>query len=128
LPIDHGLNGFSGETGNPTRLALPAPRIETASYDPATKLTTIRGTFDAPDPDTSWTLTFYGNSIGLWPETTLPTAVFHGRTFSMAVPFLSGAIRATAGSTQLSDWSTSEYSQPVEVRAASGGAKIRSPF
>lgn len=128
LPIDHGLNGFSGETGDPSRFALPAPRIEVASYDPATKLTTIRGTFDAPDPDASWTLTFYGSSIGLWPEFDLPTAVFRGKTFSMAVPFLSGVIRATAGSTQPSDWSTSEYSQPIEVRSTSSGRRSRSPL
>ncbi len=117
LPIDHGLNGFSGEIDDPSRLALPAPRIEVASYDPATKITTIQGTFDAPDPDASWTLTFYGNSIADWPETDLPTAVFHGRTFTMAVPFVSGPLRATVSSTQPSDWSTSEFSQPIEVRS-----------
>jgi hypothetical protein len=123
LPIDHGLNGFSGEIDDPSRFALPAPRIELASYDPATKLTTIQGTFDAPDSDASWKLTFYGYSMGLWPETELPTVVFRGRTFTMAVPFLSGVIRATVGSAQPSDWSTSEYSQPIEVRSTSRGRK-----
>ena len=116
LPIDHGLNGFSGESDDPSHLALPAPRIEVASFDPATKLTTIQGTFDAPDPDASWELTVYGSNIGLWPEFDLPTAVFRGRTFSVALPFLSGPIRATVGSARISDWSTSEYSQPIEVR------------
>jgi len=127
LPIDHGLNGFSGETDDPSHLALPAPRIEVATFDPATKLTTIQGTFDAPDPDASWELTVYGSSIGLWPEFDLPTAVFRGRTFSVALPFLSGPIRATVGSARISDWSTSEYSQPIEVRTGSG-TKIRAPF
>ncbi len=128
LPIDHGLNGFSGEIGDPTRFALPAPRIEVASYDPATKLTTIQGTFDAPDPDASWELTVYGSSIGDWPESDLPRSVFRGRTFTMAVPFLSGPVRATVGSANFSDWSTSEYSQPVEVRSTGSGTRVRSPF
>jgi hypothetical protein len=123
LPIDHGLNGFSGEIDDPSRFALPAPRIDVATYDPTTKLTTIQGTFDAPDPDASWELTVYGSSIGDWPESDLPRYVFRGRTFSVAVPFLSGPVRATVGSANFSDWSTSEYSQPVEVRSAG-----RSPF
>jgi hypothetical protein len=128
LPIDHGLNGFSGEIDDPSRLALPAPRIEVASYDPGTKLTTIQGTFDAPDSDASWELTVYGSNIGDWPETHLPTAVFRGRTFSVALPFLAGPIRATVGSADFSDWSTSEYSQPIEVRSTGSGTRIRSPF
>ncbi len=115
LPIDHGLNGFSGEIGDPSHFALPAPRIEIASYDATARTTTIRGTFDAPDQNASWKLTLYSPSIGLWPEISLPELVFRGRTFTMTVQGRYDVVRTTVGSAQPSDWSTSEYSQPMEV-------------
>jgi hypothetical protein len=125
LPIDHGLNGFSGEIADPSRFALPAPRIDLASYDAATNTTTIRGTFDAPDQDASWKLTLYGSRIGLWPEVSLPELVFRGRTFTMKVQGRSDVVRATVGSAQPGAWSTSEYSQPIEVRPADTWARTR---
>lgn len=124
LPIDHGLNGFSGEAGDPSRLALPAPRIELATYDAATNITTIRGTFDAPDPDARWTLTVFGSSMGLWPDFDLPSVVFRGKTFTMTMGGHPDVLRATVGAAYLGDWSTSEYSLPVEVRTAGSGIQI----
>ncbi len=116
LPIDHGLDGFSGDVLDPSGHALPAPRLDLATYDAATNTTTIRGTFDAPDPDLSWKLTVYGNSIGIWPEASLPDLVFNGRTFTMTLQGHRDLIRATVSSAQPSDWSTSEFSEPAMVR------------
>jgi hypothetical protein len=127
LPIDHGLDGFSGEIDDPSRFALPAPRIELAAYDAATNTTTIRGTFDAPDPDASWKLTVYGSSVGLWPEVDLPEFVFRGRTFTITMQGHTDVLRATVGSAEPGVWSTSEYSVPIEVRSTATGTKIRSP-
>jgi hypothetical protein len=127
LPIDHGLNGFSGEIDDPSHFALPAPRIDVASYDAATKTTTIRGTFDAPDQDASWKLTLYNPNIGLWPEFPLPELVFRGRTFVMKLQGRYDVIRATAGSAQPSDWSTSEYSEAVEVQTAGTRTRASRP-
>jgi hypothetical protein len=126
LPIDHGLNGFSGEVGDALHFALPAPRIELATYDLATNITTIRGTFDAPDPDTSWRLTVYGSSMGEWPEADLPYVVFRGKTFTMTMGGHPDVLRATVGAAYFGDWSTSEYSLPVEVRSIGTATKTRS--
>jgi len=124
LPIDHGLNGFSGEIFDPSHVALPAPRIELASYDAITNTTTIRGTFDAPDLDANWKLTIYGTSIGLWPEFDLPEFVFRGRTFTITLQGNRGVLRATAGSAQPGVWSTSEFSEPIAVRSTAAGTKL----
>lgn len=124
LPIDHGLNGFSGEIGDPSRFALPAPRIELATYDAATNTTTITGTFDAPDPDARWTLSVFGSSIGLWPEDAdIPTVMFRGKTFTMTMAGHPDVLRATVSGAPSTDWSTSEYSQPIEVRSIGTGMK-----
>jgi hypothetical protein len=126
LPIDHGLNGFSGEISDPSHFALPAPRIEVATYDAATNITTVRGTFDAPDPDANWTLTFFGSTIGVWPEADLLSLPFRGRTFTMTIWGHPDVLRATVSSAQPGDWSTSEYSLPVEVRSTGAATKTRS--
>jgi hypothetical protein len=47
-----------------------------------TRMVTIRGTFDAPDPAETWKLTFYGDNFGLWPEGPLPYFEFTGTTFT----------------------------------------------
>jgi len=126
LPIDHGLNGFSGEVSDPSHFALPAPRLDVATYDPVTNITTVRGTFDAPDPDASWTLTFFGSSIGIWPEADLLAVPFRGRTFTMTIFGHPDVLRATVSGPQPSDWSTSEYSQQIEVRSTGTETKTRS--
>jgi parallel beta helix pectate lyase-like protein len=116
LPIDHGLDSFSGYT-QPSEFALPAPRLESVTYDEPTAMVTIRGTFDAPDPSTPWKLTLFGDGFGLWPERPLPQFEFTGATF--AVTF-SGprptTFRATVSSAEPSDWSTSEFSEAIATR------------
>ncbi|HEX3070312.1 MAG TPA: right-handed parallel beta-helix repeat-containing protein, partial [Thermoanaerobaculia bacterium] len=125
LPIDHGLNGFSGEVRDPSHFALPAPRIELATYDATRNTTTIHGTFDAPDPDTSWTLTVFGSSMGDWPNADLPALVFRGKTFTMTMGGHPDVLRATAGAAYFGDWSTSEYSLPVAVRSTGPVTRTR---
>ena len=117
LPIDHGIDEFSGYEHRPSEAALPAPRLESMTYDEATRMVTIRGTFDAPDPAGRWVLTLFGNGFAIWPELSLPTFEFTGTTFT--VTFVSGdrpsGQRATVGPAGLSDWSTSEYSEAVRL-------------
>ncbi|HET8799491.1 MAG TPA: right-handed parallel beta-helix repeat-containing protein, partial [Thermoanaerobaculia bacterium] len=60
LRVDYGLDGYSGtvrEGSDPRTSRTPAPRIESAHYDPVANRTTLRGTFDVPDPSTEWTVT-----------------------------------------------------------------------
>jgi hypothetical protein len=115
LPIDHGLDEFSGHAGIPSEFALPAPRITSATYDPAMQRTTIRGTFLAPDPTLSWKLTIYPERMGLWPEVSFPAHVFSGTEFTMTLPGRPNVIRASVSSAQPSDWSTSEIAETTEV-------------
>lgn len=117
LPVDHGLDGFSGYVQNPSDFALPAPRLESVTYDPATMTTTIRGTFDAPDPTERWKVSFYGNSFGFWPELSVPELEFTGTTFTATLlSFYGSTFRAAVSSAQPGDWSTSELSEPLSAR------------
>lgn len=112
LKIDNGIDDFSGYMHQPSAFALPAPRIESVTYDPATRMATVRGTFDAPDPAGRWNLTLFGGSMGIWPEMTLPQFEFTGTEFTVTFPWYdTPAFRATVGSAGLSDWSTSEFSE-----------------
>jgi hypothetical protein len=114
LPVDHGLDGFSGHTQIPSDFALPAPRLESVNYDEAARTVTIRGTFDAPNLTERWKVSLYGNSFGLWPEASLPAFEFTGTTFTATFPsYEASSFRATVSSAQPSDWSTSEYSEPI---------------
>jgi hypothetical protein len=114
LPVDHGLDGFSGHTQTPSDFALPAPRLESVTYDEAARTVTIRGTFDAPNLTERWKVSMYGNSFGLWPEASLPELEFTGTTFTATFPsYEASSFRATVSSAQPSDWSTSEYSEPI---------------
>jgi len=117
LPIDQFIDGFSGHVSNPSEFALPAPRLESSVYDDATKTLTIRGTFDAPDPTTKWKLTIYGESMGVWPEGTLPVHTFSGTTFTFTTTWYQrpNTFRATVSSAEPGDWSTSEFSEPVQT-------------
>lgn len=92
---------------------------EPFTYDESTKMVTIRGTFDAPDPAEKWKLTLFGNGFGLWPEMPLPHFEFTGTTFTITFPSYDRptAFRATVSSAQLSDWSTSEFSEPIWTAA-----------
>ena len=118
LPIDHGIDEFSGYVGNPSEFALPAPRITSATYDSVTNKSTIRGTFMAPDPALSWKLTIVPDRMGIWPEMSLATHVFTGTTFEVAVQGRAEGTRVTVSSAQPSDWSTSELSEAVVVSAS----------
>jgi hypothetical protein len=114
LSIDHDLDGFSGYTKKPGEFALPAPRLESATYDQATQKVTIRGTFDAPEAGTAWKLTLTGDSIGIWPEKSLDQFEFTGTTFTVTfLTFGSNSFSATVGSAAPTDWSTSEFSDPI---------------
>lgn len=113
LRIDHNLDGFSGYT-KPSEFALPPPRLESATYDPATQKVTIRGSFDAPEAGTAWRLTLTPDSIGIWPEKSLDQFEFTGTTFTVTLPtFGSTSFSATVGSAAPTDWSTSEFSDPI---------------
>jgi hypothetical protein len=114
LPVDHGIDGFSGYTRQPSQFALPAPRLESITYDEPTKMVTIRGTFDAPDPAETWKLTLLGDSFGLWPEGSLPQFEFTGTAFTVTFPWYQPTVfRATVSSAEPSDWSTSEFSEAI---------------
>jgi hypothetical protein len=121
LPVDHGIDGFSGHMQNPSEFALPAPRLESITYDDAAKTVTIRGTFDAPDPAEQWKLTFFGDSFGIWPEMSLPHVEFTGTTFTATFSWWNRptVFRATVSSAQPNDWSTSEFSEPIRSAATS---------
>ncbi len=108
--IDHALDGFSGHAFN--GLHLPAPRLESWTYDPATDRTTITGTFDAPNETESWRLTTF-TLRQLWPEGPLPTFRFTGRRFTFVVPgrHESGVFWAMVDAPDNPDWSTSEIGE-----------------
>jgi hypothetical protein len=77
---------------------------------------TIHGTFDAPDPTTPWKLTLFSNDIGIWPEKSLPQFAFTGTAFTITFPWEHQTVfLATVSSALPSDWSTSEYSDPVSI-------------
>jgi hypothetical protein len=118
LPIDHGLDEFSGYVRRDGDFALPAPRITSAVYDQAANTTTFRGTFEAPDPTANWKLTLYSGSMGIWPAVSLPTTVFTGTAFTMTLRGHPNVVRATVSSAQPSDFSTSEFSEPFTVSAS----------
>lgn len=116
IPVDHGLDGFSGYTQNASGFVLPAPRLESVTYDQVTRTTTIRGTFDAPNLTERWKVSFYG-SFRFWPEVTVPELEFTGTDFTVTLTSFYGSIfRAAVSSAQPSDWSTSELSEPLAAR------------
>jgi hypothetical protein len=115
LRIDHNLDGFSGYT-KPSEFALPPPRLESATYDPVTQKVTIHGTFDAPEAGTAWRLTLTPDSIGIWPEKSLDQFEFTGTTFTVTfATFGSNSFSAIVSSAAPTDWSTSEFSDPIAV-------------
>jgi hypothetical protein len=119
LAIDHGLDGPSGtvrEGSDPRTSRTPAPRIESAHYDPVANRTTIRGTFDVPDPSTEWTVTLY-NSYSAWPDLFFPVLPVVGNAFTWSFegrPYGRIEYRAYANSAN-GEWSTSELSEPVTL-------------
>lgn len=119
LPLDHGLDGFSGTTRqgtNPLLAPPPAPRITSARYDAETNTTTITGTFDVPDPASTWTITLY-NEAAAWPDLILPTVPVVGNTFTYTYPgrtFGPSFVSAYAESSD-PNWSTSEFAEPVPL-------------
>lgn len=122
LPVDHNLDGFSGYVWNSTGplWKLPAPRIESATYDPVTETTTVTGTFDAPRQDriTAWKITLYARGL-VSDEGKRPEAFITGTTFTITFPGrapFAGEMAVTADSVEPSEWSTSEYSETVAVR------------
>lgn len=111
LPIDHNLDGFSGYTFNGHH--TPAPHIEAIAYDAATKMTTVTGTFDAPDPSLDWRITLY-NATRLGEFGERPETHVRGNRFTFTLPGeLRGPTSVLADSADLSDWSTSEFSNVV---------------
>ena len=111
LVIDHGLDGFSGYAFN--GFHPPAPFIESAVFDPLTGTTTIRGTFDAPDPTIAWKITLYApyrvTDYGDRPET-----IVSGNRFTMILPGpVASPMQLLADPVEPSDWSTSEFSNAL---------------
>jgi len=49
--------------------------------------------------------------------------MFRGKTFTMTMMGHPDVLRATVSGAPFTDWSTSEYSQPIEVRSIGTGAK-----
>lgn len=122
LPVDHNLDGFSGYVWNSTGplWKLPAPRIESATYDRLADTTTVTGTFDAPRQDriTAWKITLYARGL-VSDEGKRQEAFITGTTFTITFPGrppFAGDMAATADSVEPSEWSTSEYSETVAVR------------
>jgi hypothetical protein len=88
------------------------------TYDEPTRRVTIRGTFDAPDPAAQWKLNLFGDSFGIWPELSLPQYEFTGTTFTITFSWHRPTVfRATVSSAEASDWSTSEFSEPIRSAA-----------
>lgn len=111
LPIDHNLDGFSGYTFNGHH--PPAPHIQSIAYDPVANVTVVTGTFDAPDPSIDWRITLFNDSrLGEFGER--PETHVRGNRFTFTLPGeLRGATSVLADSADLSDWSTSEFSNVV---------------
>lgn len=112
LPIDHGIDGFSGYVR--TRNHLPAPRLVSAVYDAATDKTVVTGTLDVPDPAATWRVTLFVGQT--FPDSPTFEVTFTGTTFSYTfdrrVPL---PITATAEGVSDPSWSTSEVSEPITV-------------
>lgn len=116
LPLDHGLDGFSGYARGADAAVdrPPAPRIVSVRYDAAADATTIEGTFDVPDPSAQWTITLL-SPPNVWTDLLLPTApvrdgafalTFHGRP--------NGRTEYTAyANSDDPAWSTSEFAESV---------------
>ena len=111
LPIDHGLDGFSGHDFNGQH--PPAPHIESAIYDPVTARTTITGSFDAPDA-APWRLTLYApQRVTEWGER--PETMLGSGRFTFVLPGeVAAPIMVLATPVEPSDWSTSELSNSVK--------------
>jgi parallel beta helix pectate lyase-like protein len=112
LPLDHGLDGFSGYAADAMR--TPAPRITTAQYDAATETVTISGTLAVPDPTKQWTVTLYVPET-VWTDLPLPTATVHDGTFSFSFKsHLTRSIEFMAyADSEDSAYSTSEFAETV---------------
>ncbi|HEX7833807.1 MAG TPA: right-handed parallel beta-helix repeat-containing protein, partial [Thermoanaerobaculia bacterium] len=112
LPLDHGLDGFSGYAADAMR--TPAPRITTAHYDAATETVTISGTVAVPDPTKQWTVTLYVPET-VWTDLPLPTTTVHDGAFSFT--FKSRLTRSIAfmayADSEDSAYSTSEFAEAV---------------
>jgi hypothetical protein len=113
LPVDHNLDGFSGHTFNGEH--PPAPHIE-AAFDAATNTTTVTGTFDAPDASTPWKVTLYNPfRVGEFGER--PEAIVDGHRFTIILDgIVAGPISVIANPVGESDWSTSEFSNVVQLQ------------
>ncbi len=125
LVIDHGLDGFSGYAFN--GFHPPAPFIESAVYDPLTSTTTIRGTFDAPDPSIAWKITLHApyriTEYGDRPET-----IVSGNRFTMTLPGPgAGPMQVLADTVEITDWSTSEFSNAVASVAGTDAGPPEAP-
>lgn len=120
LPLDHGLDGFSGfvhENSGPATSRPPAPRILSVLYDPKTDTTTVSGTFDTPDPAKQWTVTIYSLAQA-WPDLSLPRVPVIDGTFTHAFKGRPGADIEFSAYADCEDpfWSTSEFAEPVRLQ------------